>query len=171
MKNFKCLIQSVTAGLILVAGHAVGAGSLPLLSETNHHLLTLQDSAGTIVVDSRGVQTAHMTVIDWLTFSGPACSPDDYIADGSNTAASFTLRPGTYSILAKALYATFLLNNAMDSVSVATVQSFKLTFSDTDGSLLSPIYSCFNATCDTDPEVEECTGGDTKTVSLTSHVI
>ena len=170
MKNFKCLIQSVTAGLILVAGQAVGAGSLlPLLSQNNHHLLTLQDSAGTLVVNNNGVQAADITMISWFSFSGTGCSPDDYLADGSNTAASFTLRPGTYSILAKALYATFRLNDAMDPDSVAIVQSFKLTFADIDGSLLSPIYSCFSATCNT--TTEECTGGDVRTVSLTSHSI
>jgi len=171
--NFKNLLKEGALGVCIFAvqsfSYASQANPMPLVM--SDHLLGLQPSAGTLIVDNSGVGSETSNQVEMPAYTSTDCTTGSM--GGATTAylgfPTITWTPQTYNILATAVYGWFVNPTAgnMSEETVATVHSFgfgPLTFSGTLY-IFNPTHPCFrNVTCNTN--THQCTGSWPQTVSL-----
>lgn len=173
--NFKNLLKIGFVGTCMFATQSFAYAS-PAHSQANqmplvmsNHLLGLQLSAGTLIVDNLGLSSNISQQVQIVAYSSTNCTTG-YLGGLNSMYTEITWTPQTYNILAVAVYSILL--GGLSSGQLNTVQSFDFgpyySVAPDSISTFNPEYPCFKATCNT--STLECTAVNDATPQTVSLV-
>ncbi len=169
--NLKNLLKIGFVGMGMFAAQSFAYAS-PAQSQANpmplvmsDHLLGLQRSAGTLIVDNLGLLSAHSSQVNIWAYNNSSCN--GFVLITVEFPVDISWRPQTYKILARAVYAN-LLSGHPTSSAFAAVRSFDFGMSDAGTPTYDPEFPCFKATCSTTNS--ECTAANDATPQTVSLV-